>query len=347
MRSLHPLFLFGVFGSLLTFLAAFAFEDASSDGATPTVNRPAHHAPPAPKPKVNDDDRTVVAELTERDPEEEPAAPSEPPQALAQLVVLISVDGLRHDVVFPHAQTIHGLTITGASAIHSRTISKSSTLPSHASMVSGVDVDQHGLSFNSYRPERGHIQYPTIFSEAQKAGLATALFVGKRKLEHLLNPDTVAHFEVGGVFCNKVTELAIPHLRNAKPGVVFVHFSDPDGAGHRYGWMSSKYITAVRRADDCVADILKALKERGDMDRTLVLVTSDHGGHDHNHGTRKRIDRRIPWILYGAGVKEKARIKRTVYNTDTAATIFHALGVKPPDTIVGQPVLEAFDDSEA
>lgn len=266
--------------------------------------------------------------------------------AMTELVVLISVDGLRPDVIFPVAPTIHRLTLEGASALHSRTISKSSTLPSHASMVSGVDVDQHGLGFNSYRPDRGHIQYPTIFSEAQKAGLSTALFVGKRKLSHLLNPDTVAHFEVGGVFCNKVTQLAVPYLREAEPGVVFVHFSDPDGAGHRNGWMSDEYKAAVHRADRCVAEVLEALQQRGHMDRTMVLVTSDHGGHDHSHGTRKKLDRQIPWVLFGGGVKEKARIRRTVFNTDTAATIFHALGITPPASIVGKPVLEAFDGQE-
>ena len=291
-------------------------------------------------------DRTVVAELTGRSEEEEQAEP-EPREAIADLVVLISVDGLRPDVIYPQAPTIHGLQLRGAAALHSRTISKSSTLPSHASMVSGVDFDQHGLTFNSYRPERGHIQYPTIFSEAQRAGLSTALFVGKRKLEHLLKPDLVEHFEVGGVFCNKVTNLAVPHLRKAEPGVVFVHFSDPDSAGHRYGWMSNKYKTAVHRADRCVRDVLRALEQRGNMERTLVLVTSDHGGHDHSHGTRRRLDRNIPWVLYGAGVKVKKRIRKTVYNTDTAATIFFALGIAPPDTIVGQPILEAFEGHEA
>jgi len=291
--------------------------------------------------------RTIVAELTGRATDDKEPKRPDPRKAIADLVVLISVDGLRPDVIFPEAPTIHRLQLDGAAALHSRTISKSSTLPSHASMVSGVDFDQHGLTFNSYRPERGHIQYPTIFSEAQRSGLSTALFVGKRKLEHLLRPEFVDHLEVGGVFCNKVTDLAIPHLRNAVPGVVFIHFSDPDGAGHQYGWMSGKYKDAVHRADRCVRDVLEALEARGDMDRTLVLVTSDHGGHDHNHGTRKRLDRMIPWVLYGAGVKIKKRIRRTVFNTDTAATIFFALGIEPPDTIVGKPVLEAFEGHEA
>lgn len=261
---------------------------------------------------------------------------------IAKLAVLVSVDGLRADAVYPYAPTMHRLGREGASAIHARTISEASTLPSHASMVSGVDVDQHGLSFNSYRPDRGHIRYPTIFSEAKRAGLATALFVGKRKLAHLLDPTMPAHFAVGGVRCEQVTKLAIPYLETARPGVVFVHFSDPDSAGHRHGWMSDPYLKAVRRADRCVRGILAALETRGRMQETLLLVTSDHGGHNRGHNSHHDTDRDTPWIAYGAGVKQRARVGGTVYNVDTAATIFHALGLVPPKAIAGQPILTAF-----
>src|SRR6201999_2592616 len=118
-------------------------------------------------------------------------------KALADLVVLISVDGLRPDVIVRHAENTRRMQVGGSFATSGRTISKSATLPSHASMVSGVDYQRHGLGFNAYRPERGHIQYPTIFSAAQKADLDTALFVGKKKLRHLLDPQSESHFAVG------------------------------------------------------------------------------------------------------------------------------------------------------
>ena len=297
--------------------------------------------PQTKKPAAAQEPPTVVAELTEQqNSTPKPQAPKE--QSIADLVLLISVDGLRPDAL-NHAKHIRRLSFTGAHASNARTISKSSTLPSHASMVSGVDFRRHGLSFNSYRPERGHIQYPTIFSAAQKAGLSTALFVGKRKLEHLLDPEGVGHFEVGGVYCNKVTALAAPYLEQAGPGIVFVHFSDPDGAGHRDGWMSREYNEAVARADRCVKTVLEALARRQSDNRTLVLLTSDHGGHDHNHGSRRKLDRHIPWVLWGAGVKPKGRIHTPVYNTDTAATILHALGLPLPGDIEGRPITEAFE----
>jgi arylsulfatase A-like enzyme len=299
-----------------------AIQVAQSPGAMPrTANGEGHNGQGEEL-----GEETVVAERTRR--ESEPLPPA--PDALAELVLLISVDGLRPDVIFPHAPNIHRMHLEGASANNARTVSKSSTLPSHASMVSGVDFRRHGLAFNSYRPERCHIQYPTIFSAAQRSGLSTALFVGKRKLAHLLDPDNQTHFEVGGVFCNKVVKLAAPYIERADPGIVFVHFSDPDGAGHKHGWMSADYLAAVRRADRCVGDVLEALHVRGNAERSLVVLTSDHGGHDHNHGSRLLSDKQIPWILWGGPAQRAVRVQRPIFNTDTAATILHALGRSDP-----------------
>jgi predicted AlkP superfamily pyrophosphatase or phosphodiesterase len=289
----------------------------------------------------------VVAELSPRPDasKSDPAHGAARTRALADLAVLISVDGLRPDVVFPHALKIHRLELDGAWAPVARTASKSSTLPSHASMVSGVDFERHGLGFNAYRPERGNIQYPTIFSAAQKARLTTAMFVGKRKLEHLLDPTTQGspvHFAVGGVRCSRVTKLAIPYLQTAEPGVVFLHFSDPDGAGHQYGWMSAEYLAGVKRAGHCVGRIMEALEARpGGLDRTLLVLTSDHGGHGHDHAAPIPPDTHIPWVAWGGAAARSTRVKRTVSTTDTAATILYALGLPMPADIEGKPVLEA------
>lgn len=265
---------------------------------------------------------------------------------LTDLFVLVSVDGLRPDVIFPHAPTIQRLRHAGADARNTRTISKSTTLPSHASMVSGVDHDQHGLSFNSYHPERGPIRFPTIFSEAEKAGLSVKLFAGKRKLELLVASDQRHQFQLGGVYCNRVTELAVPYLHQAEPGVVFVHFADPDGAGHTHGWLSEEYMRAVHRADRCVGQLLQAITSRTDGMRVTMLITSDHGGHDHGHGTRRADDRRIPWVLWGEAANPRTRVRRAVLNTDTAATVLHALGLPAPAQMLGTPVFEALTDDE-
>ena len=79
-----------------------------------------------------------------------------------------------------------------------RTIRTASTLPSHASMLSGVDVNLHGLTWNNWRPQKGYIQVPTIFKAAEDNGLKTAAFVGKFKLRHILPAGTIDTFERPG-----------------------------------------------------------------------------------------------------------------------------------------------------
>jgi arylsulfatase A-like enzyme len=258
----------------------------------------------------------------------------------ADLVVVVSIDGLRPDVITPAMKSLHRLYLQGSSARVARTINKSATLPSHASMVSGVDSDEHGLDFNAYRPERGNIGRPTMFSVAHQAGLPTYMFVGKAKLKHLLGKPSDAQLKVAGGGCKRLIKDALPQLQQLKRGVLFMHFADPDSAGHRNGWMSDQYVAAVHDADACLEHVMETIEQGGNMERTLLVVTSDHGGHGRSHGTRMEVDQRIPWYAWGASVR-RGRTQRAVHTTDTAATTLSALGLKLPDHMHGQPVAEA------
>jgi predicted AlkP superfamily pyrophosphatase or phosphodiesterase len=278
-------------------------------------------------------------------PRFEPASKAGGPRAKAaqrtpaDLVVVVSIDGLRPDVITPSMRALHRLYLQGSSAKNARTIDKSATLPSHASMVSGVDSSEHGLEFNAYKPDRASIARPTMFSVAHAAGLPTFMFVGKAKLKHLLAKPSDAELKVAGFKCKKLVKEAMPQLQKQKRGLLFMHFADPDSAGHRYGWMSNQYVEAAHAADECLDEVMTTLDQAG-MERTLLLVTADHGGHNRSHGTRMEVDARIPWFAWG-GPARRGRTKRDVHTTDTAATALSALGLKLPDHIRGTPVLEA------
>jgi arylsulfatase A-like enzyme len=269
------------------------------------------------------------------------ASASAKPRRTADLVVLVSLDGFRPDVMSPSTPALHKLFLQGASPHVARTITKSATLPSHASMVSGMDASRHGLNFNAFKPDRGAIQRPTVFSVAHAAGLPTAMFVGKQKLKHLLASSNDAQFSMVGMRCNRLIDGAVDYLKQAKQGIVFLHFCDPDSAGHRHGWMTEQYMDASRAADHCLDRVIETIEQSGRKERTLLLVTADHGGHNRNHGTRMEVDQRIPWYAWGAGVR-RGRFSRTVHTMDTAATVLAALGLKLPQDMQGQPVGEAF-----
>ena len=261
---------------------------------------------------------------------------------IADHVIILSEDGLRPDALAQARAPMHQVLMReGAFTMRARTIRFASTLPSHASMLSGFDVREHGLSWNSWQPERGFIKVPTVFSVMSDAKQDSAAFVGKRKLEHILPPGSATTFVNPGYLCHKVVPFAAAHFRDKRPRIEFVHFSDPDSSGHSVGWMSEDQLTAVGRTDDCLTTLVEAIKAIA-PERTLLIISADHGGSGKNHSGAREEDRLIPWIVWGAGVRPGHRIEASVATFDTAATALWALGYAPLPGASGHPVMEAF-----
>jgi hypothetical protein len=258
-----------------------------------------------------------------------PAPPLPPPPLPPQRVVIISEDGLRPDVLSEELTPRHmKLLAEGTTAKLAETIPESDTLPSHASMLSGVGANAHGLWWNSLQSSRGYIHVPTVFSAAHARGLTTAMIVGKPKLAHIASPGTVDHFERPSYLCAGVAKRAAEYFAAEKPALLFVHFSDPDEYGHSHGWMSKEYLHAVKSSDACLATVLAGIDAAGLADTTLVIVTADHGGHGTRHSDGHfAVDRAIPWIVRGPGVAKGAVLDGTVETVDTAATALAALGL--------------------
>jgi len=121
-----------------------------------------------------------------------------------------------------------------------------------------------------------------------------------------------------------------------------VHFSDPDEAGHSKGWMSERQLKAISDSDRCLGIIYEALDKAHLLDDTLIIVSADHGGHNRVHSGAKLIDREIPWIACGPGVREDFTITNDISTKDTAATALYALGLPIAPEITGKPRLEIF-----
>lgn len=259
-------------------------------------------------------------------------------------VVIISEDGMRPELIYQQQrmQWHQLLARNGSYTWRARTIRTASTLPSHASMLSGVDVNMHGLTWNNWRPAKGYIHVPTIFNAAEHYGMKTAAFVGKFKLRHILPPGAVDVFQRPGYYCKKVSEEAARYIEQEKPTLTFVHFSDPDEKGHSAGWMSEDQKRAARDSDACLGTIYQALERSGMLRETLVIVSADHGGHNHNHSGALISDRYIPWIAMGPGVRKGYPIRGLISTMDTAATALSVLGLVPMTHISGKPVHEIF-----
>lgn len=270
----------------------------------------------------------------------EPTA-TEAPHPAIQRVLIISLDGLRPDAIaLAPMPTVQALMETGAYTLNAQTIFPSSTLPSHASMLTGLCPAKHGVDWNDDQPERGYAKGPGIFAQAKLAGMYTIFFAGKSKMKQLTPPETLDFYQYINDRDLTIAAQAIPILQKGFD-LAFIHFPTPDGMGHAYGWLSPQQLSVIRRADEAIANILAGLEESGLRENTLVIISADHGGHEQTHGWSLPEDMTIPWIANGPGIIPM-QISGPVNTTDTAATTAWALRLPIPTEWDGVPLLEIF-----
>ncbi|MES2597251.1 MAG: alkaline phosphatase family protein [Verrucomicrobiota bacterium] len=253
------------------------------------------------------------------------------------------------------------LAAEGAHTFVANTIIPSKTLPSHTSMLTGVDISKHGIDWNVLMPLKGPVKVPTIFELAKKANPAfsTAIFCGKIKFRHLWKPGTLDILDCDGpyddtpvpateeaklVAAGKVAERAAAYILEKKPVLCFIHLPDGDTFGHKIGWGSPEQLKAFQDCDVALGKVLEAIDKAGLKDSSTLILTADHGGREKNHFWPVPDDIHIPWVTWGKGVKKGHAIeKKTIMTYDTAATALWLLDVPLPAEFDGEPVEEAFE----
>jgi len=272
----------------------------------------------------------------------------------ANHVFIISFDQGNSELIQRSAMpAFSSMVAEGAHTWNAYTIVPSLTLPSHTSMLTGVGPQAHQILWNDYEPAKGVVKVPTIFSLAKERGLVTAMFVGKEKFKHLILPGSVDTFvwpqpeddakSVAKAFAEQVGKL--------KPNLCFIHFRDPDTAGHAHGANSPEKMQALADSDAALKTIKEAIAA-ADLTNSVIILTADHGSHDitdkngkvsGTHGSADTADVVIPWVAWGKGVKKNFTVTAAVVQYDTAATALWLLDVPLPESFWGRPVTSAFE----
>ena len=297
---------------------------------------------PAPPPTA-----TLVPGNTPLPPSET-ALPAETstPTPKAGRVLIVSFDGLRPDaIVGANMVNVMALMQSGAYTLTAQTIMPSVTLPAHSSMLVGTCPAKHIVRWNEYVPENGYAIGTDIFDLAHAAGMRTVMVVGKEKLRQVTEPASTDYFQ----FVDDTDKIVDPYtierlaIQQIAQGfsLMFVHFPNGDLTGHEYGWMSRKQLETYANDDESFGYILESLKSHGMYENTLIIVSSDHGGHDTTHGSDIPEDMTIPWVVSGPGIIP-IQLTTQVHTMDTAATTAYALGLSIPPEWDGVPVYEAF-----
>jgi len=278
----------------------------------------------------------------------------EPLRAHPTHVFIISFDQGNAELIRTNdLPTFHYLADAGARTWEAYTIVPSVTLPSHTSMLTGVGVQKHQVTWNSYVPTNGLVKVPTIFSLAKEHGLSTAMFVSKEKFEHLNLPGSVDVFTwpQPDDDAKSVANVFAAQFGKTRPNLCFIHFRDPDTVGHKTGAYSPEKVQALRDCDEALRTITNAVAVAGVLNQSVFILTADHGGHDARnkagktigtHGDARPEDVLIPWVAWGRGVRKDFTITAPVVQYDTAATALWLLKVPVPESFWGRPVISAF-----
>jgi arylsulfatase A-like enzyme len=110
----------------------------------------------------------------------------------------------------------------------------------------------------------------------------------------------------------------------------------------------ARYDENTHAADRNVARIVEELKALGLDDKTLVIVTSDHGEgfgeHENTYSHTVTVYEpvmHVPLVLHGAGMRDLFGpcVETVVSNIDIFPTVCAAMGVPIPETIAGTSLL--------
>jgi len=258
----------------------------------------------------------------------------------AQQVVLFLVDGMRPDgLQAADTPFMDRLMADGSSAMNARTVMPSTTLPCHASLFYGVTPERHGVTTNVWQPPARPT--PSLFQQLHQSGLKTAQFYNWEELRDMSPPGSldIALFinnlyEPNGAGDLKIARSARSWLSAHPIHFAFIYLGQTDIIGHVFGWMSKEYLDAIANADRAIGEVLAALSAE-----TVVLVTSDHGGHGKTHGTDCPEDMTIPLIISGSQIP-RGKISGPVAITDIAPTIVTLFGRTPPSDWIGRALIE-------
>lgn len=265
------------------------------------------------------------------------AAAAQPQKA--EHVIYIGLDGWSA-ATYENADMpfVKGLAEKGAVTLEKRSVLPSSSAVNWASVFMGVGPEVHGyLQWGSKHPEmplptgadKTNNFFPTVFQEArrQHPDADIAGFYEWSGIKHVIDTLPFTHHEQADI--DHITARAADYIKKHKPMLAFVAYDRPDHPGHDNGWGSPEYYAMMRRMDAEIAGIFAAIEEAGMADNTLVIISSDHGGIDRNHGGNTMEEMLSPLIMVGPGIAPNTTIRDMVISPDICVTMASWLGLKP------------------
>lgn len=256
---------------------------------------------------------------------------------LYKRVVFIGIDGAGNGVKDPQANAINiqKLMSEGAGTYEAKAMLPTISGQNWGSMLHGVVPSKHGLNNgnvgNPYPEKNPYPSYMKLLKQ-ERPMLNQASFTTWSPINKGIIEDSAGAYKVNGGNDNNTTQKTVDYIKaeGKNSRNIFVHLDEVDGAGHNYGYGSTKWYEALQKADQHVGQIVQTLEEEGLMEDTLIIVTTDHGGRGTGHGGSSPEEQTIFWTAKGKSITP-GTVLSDVENMDTAAVVAHALRLDIPE----------------
>ena len=237
-------------------------------------------------------------------------------------VIIIGLDGCRTDALHT-ANTPHLDSLITSGFFSPDALNDDITIsgPGWSAILCGVWSDKHRV-FNNNFGGNNYDSFPSIFRyiEELRPELHTVSichwgpindFIIQEEADFKLNVDTD----------QEVASITASYLQVNDPDVLFLHFDDPDAAGHAFGFSPDvpEYVQTIEQTDQHVGTVVQAIRQRPTYaeEDWLIVVTTDHGGIGTSHGGNSIEEQRIPFILHSLQLSPSVLTRDTLFIVDT------------------------------
>ena len=235
------------------------------------------------------------------------------------------------------------------------------TLPSHTSILTGNQPFRHGARNNGthFVPEEAVTMAEVLREDGFATGAVISAFVLDSRFgldqgfdnydDDLTNASKAPMFMFRETTAEETARRALEFLktRGNERWFLWVHFFDPHANYDPPEEIAklcpkSPYDGEIAYADAGLGEMLALLTQRGMIDETLVMMTSDHGEAFGDHGETTHgifiydSTTHVPWIAMHPGLAQGKRIREVVSSIDLFPTAMELLGVESEVDVDGK-----------
>jgi predicted AlkP superfamily pyrophosphatase or phosphodiesterase len=242
--------------------------------------------------------------------------------------------------------TVKRMMSQGAWTVTAQNVMPAISWPNWATLFCGAPPEQRTSDAKQEASENRAAKvidyFPSIFTLVKNNGQAkrSVFFYEWDELQKIC-PDSA--IEKQQILSNiESAKKVAASIIEQKPFFTAVGFNEPDAIGHDKKWGSAAYYAKLAEMDNLIAIIEQAVKDAGIYDSTVFVLSADHGGIGHGHGANFSVNRKIPMVFYGSGIKEGFAIPSPVNNYDITPTMAALLGMEIPPEWTGRILYEIF-----